>query len=86
MNYGEEWVGHAPLVVWLASDESANVTGRTFFVSTGRIGLYSEPVEEKIWVKGGGGWTIDEMFQFMPTTLAAGLVNTVASGPATQKK
>jgi NAD(P)-dependent dehydrogenase (short-subunit alcohol dehydrogenase family) len=75
----------APLVVWLASDESANVNGRTFFVSTGRIGLYSEPVEEKIWVK-DGAWTIDEMFQFMPTTLAAGLVNPVAPAPPTEKK
>ena len=75
----------APLVVWLASDESANVNGRTFFVTTGKIALYSEPIEEKIWVK-DGEWTIDEMFQFMPTTLAAGLVNPVAPAPPTEKK
>jgi NAD(P)-dependent dehydrogenase (short-subunit alcohol dehydrogenase family) len=74
----------APLVVWLASDESANVNGRTFFVGTGRIALYSEPIEEKIWVK-DGGWTIDEMFQFMPTTLAADLVNRVAPAPFEKK-
>jgi len=64
----------APLIVWLASDASANVNGRTFFVQTGKISLYSEPVEEKSILK-LGGWTIDELFINMPATLAAGLVN-----------
>ena len=64
----------APLVVWLASDEAANVNGRTFFVQTGLVALYSEPVHEKALVK-VGGWTIEELFDFMPSTLAAGLVN-----------
>ncbi len=64
----------APVVVWLASDEAANVNGRTFFVQTGLVALYSEPIHEKSIVK-VGGWTIDELFNFMPTTLAAGLTN-----------
>ncbi len=64
----------APLVVWLASDDAANVNGRTFFVQTGLVALFSEPVQEKAMVK-VGGWTIDELFDFMPSTLAAGLVN-----------
>jgi NAD(P)-dependent dehydrogenase (short-subunit alcohol dehydrogenase family) len=64
----------APLVVWLASDAAANVNGRTFYVQTGTVALFSEPVQEKALVK-IGGWTIDELFDFMPTTLAAGLVN-----------
>ena len=64
----------APLVVWLASDDSANVNGRTFYVQTGLVALYSEPVHEKALVK-VGGWTVDELFDFMPSTLAAGLVN-----------
>ena len=63
-----------PLVVWLASDDAANVNGRVFYVETGKVALYSEPVEEKALVK-VGGWTIDELFNFMPTTLTAGLVN-----------
>jgi len=75
----------APLVVWLASEESANVNGRTFFVTRGKIALYSEPVEEKIWVK-DGGWTVDEMFQFMPTTLAGDLVNLFPAKAPTEKK
>jgi NAD(P)-dependent dehydrogenase (short-subunit alcohol dehydrogenase family) len=64
----------APIIVWLASDASANVNGRTFFVQTGRISLYSEPVEEKTILK-VGGWTIDELFVNMPATLASGLMN-----------
>jgi len=64
----------APLVVWLASDDAANVNGRAFYVQTGRIGLYSEPVMEKQLVK-AGGWTIDELFNFMPITMTWELVN-----------
>ena len=29
----------APLIVWLASDNAANVTGRVFFVETGKVAL-----------------------------------------------
>jgi len=64
----------APLVVWLASDDAANVNRRAFYVQTGRIGLYSEPVMEKQLVK-AGGWTIDELFNFMPITMTWELVN-----------
>ncbi len=66
--------GIAPLVVWLASDDAANVNGRTFFVEKGRVGLYSEPALEKQLVK-PGGWTIDELFAFMPGTMTQDLVN-----------
>ena len=64
----------APLVVWLASDDAANVNGRTFYVERGRIGLYSEPVLEKQLVK-AGGWMVDELFMFMPGTMTKELVN-----------
>ena len=64
----------APLVVWLASDDAANVNGRTFFVERGRIGLYSEPILEKQLVK-DGGWTTDELFKLMPVTMTKELVN-----------
>ncbi len=73
----------APLIVWLASDDSANVNGRTFFVQTGRIALFSEPVQEKV-IEKAGGFTIDELFEKMPKTLAEGLVN--ASPPEPPKE
>jgi len=71
----------APLIVWLASDDSAHVNGRTFFVQTGIVALYSEPIHEKAILK-QGGWTIDELFRYMPTTLAAGLVNIYPPQPS----
>ncbi len=62
----------ASLVVWLASDDAANVNGRDFWVSTGKIALYSLPVEERTLF----GWkNADDLFKLMPQTLAAGLIN-----------
>jgi len=55
----------APLIVWLASDEAANVNGRTFRVVSGEIGLYTEPVVEKKLTT-SGPWTIDDVFNRMP--------------------
>lgn len=55
----------APLVTWLASDASAHVTGRTFYVQTGMISLFSEPEQTKTVTK-DGSWTIDEVFKLMP--------------------
>jgi len=53
-------------------------------VTTGRVALYSEPVEEKALCK-VGAWTIDEMFGFMPITLATGLVNPAPPQPPKQE-
>lgn len=66
----------APLVLWLASDEAANVNGHTFDVRSGKIALYSEPEEQKV-IFTGGAWSFDELLEIMPKTLAAGLVNPV---------
>jgi len=70
----------APLVVWLASDASANVNGRTFFVSSGRIALYSEPVEEKV-LSTSSPWTIDDIFDRVPKELTADVVNPSPPAP-----
>jgi len=64
----------APLVVWLASDAAANVNGRTFFVQTGRIALYSEPQQIRNISK-QGGFTIDEVFEKVPKELTFDVVN-----------
>jgi 3-oxoacyl-[acyl-carrier protein] reductase len=65
----------APLVVFLASDAAANINGRTFFVQTGRIALYSEPEQIKNISKPGVGFTIDEVFKLVPEQLTGDLVN-----------
>ena len=71
----------APFVVWLASDESANVNGYDFRVKGGSIGLYSQPVITKMIYK-KGRWTIDELSELLPETLTGGLVNPAPPMPA----
>jgi hypothetical protein len=62
-------------VVFLASDAAANINGRTFFVQTGRIALYSEPEQIKNISKPGVGFTIDEVFDLVPKNITGDLVN-----------
>ena len=64
----------APMVVFLCTDEAANINGRTFFVSGGEVTLNSEPESFRSIFK-DGIWTVDELFELIPKTLAAGLVN-----------
>jgi 3-oxoacyl-[acyl-carrier protein] reductase len=69
----------APLVVFLASDASANVNGRVFLVQTGKISIYSDPVEEKT-ITSDVSWSIDEMFRAMPS-ITSHLVNQTERRP-----
>ncbi len=64
----------AVFAAWLASDEGAGVNGYDFAVCGGHIGLYSQPVEIKS-INKEGGWTLQELRETLPGTLAAGLVN-----------
>jgi hypothetical protein len=50
----------APVVVYLASDEAAHITGRTFFVRRGEVSLYSEPSPLQTLCK-SGTWTVAEL-------------------------
>jgi NAD(P)-dependent dehydrogenase (short-subunit alcohol dehydrogenase family) len=69
----------APLVVFLASDEAANINGKVFLVQTGRISLYSEPVEEKT-ATSSVPWVIDEMFKMLPA-MTSHLINQTERRP-----
>ena len=67
---GEE---SAPLVVFLCTDEAANINGCCF--GTGRkISLYPEPKPVRAIYK-DGKWTVDELVALVPATVAQGLVN-----------
>ncbi|MFF1252782.1 SDR family NAD(P)-dependent oxidoreductase [Pseudarthrobacter sp. NPDC058329] len=46
----------APLVVWLASDDAANVTGQAIGIGGDKITLYSHPAERAAQYR-DGGWT-----------------------------
>ena len=64
----------APLVVFLCTDEAANINGYIFYVRSGQISLMTDPVIEKSIHK-DGRWTVDELCEVVPRELAAGLVN-----------
>lgn len=64
----------SPFVVFLCTDEAANINGRTFSVMGGEVHLYSEPEYIKsIYTK--GTWTVDELCELVPVSLASGLEN-----------
>ena len=56
----------APFVVYLCTDEAADITGRVFHVVGGHVGSYSEPVEEKVILKAEGMWTLQELTEQVP--------------------
>ncbi len=57
-----------PIVLYLATDQAANVSGRVFGASRGRVALYSEPQEEAGIYK-DGIWTLEELMQLFTRTL-----------------
>ncbi len=71
----------APFVVYLATDEAANINGCTFLLAGNQIGLYSEPQPIRTIFK-TGAWTLDELAVAVPVTLAAGLANPSPPQPA----
>ncbi len=78
---GPEYI--APMVVYLATDDAANINGQVFHIEKGRVGYYSEPVEVKSIYKqeNKGMWTVDDLVNYVPATLLQGYVN-----PAPVKK
>lgn len=64
----------APFVVYLASDEAANINGCIFAIKGGQLSLYPEPAPIKTIFK-EGRWTLDELADIIPRTLARDLVN-----------
>lgn len=73
----------SPMVVFLCTDEAANINGRTFDVAAGNIGLYTEPENFRSIFK-EGMWTVDELCALIPKSLAMGLEN--PSPPAAPKQ
>jgi NAD(P)-dependent dehydrogenase (short-subunit alcohol dehydrogenase family) len=64
----------APMVVFLASDHASNVNGQFFLCAGGSISLVSLPRPVKT-IYTSGRWTLDELDELVPFTLAEGLVN-----------
>ena len=62
----------APIVAWLASEQSDAANGRIFGASGHRISLFSEPVLERYLHFDEPRIDIDKLFEIWPQTLAAG--------------
>ena len=65
----------APLVVFLASDAAADITGFVFRSGGGRISVFSHPGETAAIqkdVSGGANWTFDELAQRVPAEVLGG--------------
>ncbi|MCX6007021.1 MAG: SDR family NAD(P)-dependent oxidoreductase [Chloroflexi bacterium] len=73
----------APLVVYLATEEAADINGRTFFINGNLLCLYSEPQFLTQINKDSGFWKLDELIKIVPQELTKGIVN---PAPAQAKK
>lgn len=65
----------APMVVFLASDAAANVNGQFFLCAGGSVSLLSQPRAIKTIFKEDAAWTVGELEELVPLTLAEGLTN-----------
>ena len=72
----------APFVVYLCTDEAANINGQVFDVTGSNIATYSEPVKTKSIDKKEGLWTIEELIELVPKKLLEGYKNPAPPQPA----
>jgi NAD(P)-dependent dehydrogenase (short-subunit alcohol dehydrogenase family) len=62
----------APIIIYLASDEAAEVTGQCFGASGYRISRYTHMKPERILMS-PGPWDIDQLFKVFKSTLGSGM-------------
>src|SRR5262249_23538795 len=62
----------APLIVYLASDEAANISGQCFAASGYTYSLVSQPQVIKT-LRSENGWTIDSLAALLPKTFGENL-------------
>ena len=71
----------APFLVYLCTDEAADINGQVFDVTGGDIAIYSEPVKKKSIVKREGLWTVEELIEQVPKVLLEGYKNPAPPQP-----
>lgn len=71
-----------PLIVYLCTDEAADINGQVFDVTGGNIAIYSEPLKKKSIVKPEGLWTVEELIDQVPKVLLEGYQNPAPPQPA----
>jgi len=71
----------APLIVYLSTDEAADINGQLFRIDGNRVALFSESLEVNSIDKKEGLWTIDELVEMVPKVVLKGYNN---PAPATR--
>jgi 3-oxoacyl-[acyl-carrier protein] reductase len=61
-----------PVIAYLASDETANVSGTIFSVGGASVSIFTDPDIKRSISKFNGTWTIEELRQQVPRVLLAG--------------
>lgn len=69
-DHPDDPVSVAPVAVWLASEAAADVNGQVFGVRGGDVLLYSNPTIDRQILSFGRRFTMDELDEQMPRTLA----------------
>jgi NAD(P)-dependent dehydrogenase (short-subunit alcohol dehydrogenase family) len=64
-----------PFIVYLCSEEAADINGQVFDVTGGDIAIYSEPVKKKTITRKQGMWTVEELIEQVPRVLLEGYKN-----------
>jgi len=64
-----------PFIVYLCTDEAADINGQVFDVTGGNIAIYSEPVKKKTISKEEGLWAVEELVELVPKVLLEGYSN-----------
>ncbi len=64
-----------PFIVYLCTDEAADINGQVFDVTGGSIAIYSEPIKKKAVSKEEGSWTLEELIELVPKVLLEGYKN-----------
>jgi NAD(P)-dependent dehydrogenase (short-subunit alcohol dehydrogenase family) len=58
-----------PFIVYLCTEEAADINGQVFDVTGGDIAIYSEPVKKQAITKKQGLWTVEELIEQVPRLL-----------------
>jgi NAD(P)-dependent dehydrogenase (short-subunit alcohol dehydrogenase family) len=72
----------APFIIYLCTDEAADINGQVFDVTGGDIAIYSEPVKVRSIDKAQGLWTVEELIKQVPKVLLQGYKNPAPPEPA----
>ena len=71
-----------PFIIYLCTDEAADINGQVFDITGGNIAIYSEPVKKKTILKEEGLWTVEELIDLVPKVLLEGYQNPAPAEPA----